>query len=173
MPELDPLLSVIVRCVFGGHYEESYWKDDCLQKLIQLNRLCKSYQSIHSKQKMQLLMEAKASTNCTHRGTELIKSWKTFYTCFLKYSFSLLGQTLRNKSLQWNTGWWMYWAWIFSYVRLLSRKLLTKSWILRWMDLNVKMESSCMNGKRGMEANSLLLLRSWIFLVCHQWIQQL
>ena len=74
MPELDPLLGVIVRCVFGGHYEESYWKDDCLQKLIQLNRLCKSYQSIHSKQKMQLLMEAKASTNCTHRGTELIKS---------------------------------------------------------------------------------------------------
>ena len=49
-----PTLSVIVRCVFGGHNEESYWKDDCLQKLIQLNRLCKSYQSIHSKQKMQL-----------------------------------------------------------------------------------------------------------------------
>ena len=51
MPEIDPLLGVIVGCVFGGHYEESYWKDDCLQKLIQLNRLCKSYQLIHSKQK--------------------------------------------------------------------------------------------------------------------------
>ena len=45
-------------------YRNSYNKTD----------YAKDVKSIHSKQVMQLLMEAKASTNCTHRGTESIES---------------------------------------------------------------------------------------------------
>ena len=50
-------------------YRNSYNKTD----------YAKDIKSIHSKQEMQPLMEAKASTNCTHRGTESIKSWKTLF----------------------------------------------------------------------------------------------
>ena len=74
MPETDPFLGVIMECVLVDTMKKAIGGTTAYRNSYNKTDYAKDIKSIHSKQEMQPLMEAKASTNCTHRGTELIKS---------------------------------------------------------------------------------------------------
>ena len=74
MPETDPFLGVIVECVLVDTMKKAIGGTTAYRNSYNKTDYAKDIKSIHSKQVMQPLMEAKASTNCTHRGTESIES---------------------------------------------------------------------------------------------------
>ena len=74
MPETDPFLGVIVESVLVDIMKKAIGRTTAYRNSYNKTDYAKDIKSIHSKQEMQPLMEAKASTNCTHRGTESIKS---------------------------------------------------------------------------------------------------